>query len=507
MNLNLHESDIDIKKLNIRDFEIFLLPLLIFSLYLYVYNPGILTFDTFSQLHQIVTGQFTNGQPFFHTFIEIICLKIYNSPVSIAALQIVVFSLMWMIICKYHRDDEKGNINQFVLQFAVTCIICLIPINAVYSITLTNNILFSYFLMFLCFLNKVMIDKKGQVDLGFIIVMAVTMAFVAELNPYGIAIAVISLIVIAMYLFRQNETQKLHIILPALTIIFILLIASISMAFDVGNDNLSGQNQTNDNLLNIEQAKSQYFSSINATPTNSVEDASPVNLGNDKYNLINSFVSQFQDNVILNALFDNGLTYLFASIILLILVYVITNRKEVYLILLPLLPLMLNIQNVSTTNLIQNSQIYANVLVFYMIIIILINIWLNKDENISSILTKPIVDEKPKENNYVYQSFDSNEEIYGVVENEPNTDIYDDFESKIDDLTLEDINEILNESSTTDKTPTQEPAQPETTTQKPQEPVQPKTTTQEPAQIDESSDEEEYDLLDEILKEIEMERK
>ena len=255
---------------------IFLFPVMIFAFYLFVYNPGILTFDSFSQLHQIVTGNYTNGQPFFHTFIEIICLKIYSSPISIAILQIFVFSLMWMVICKYHRDDSLESSSQYVFQFTVTFIISFIPINAINSITLSSYILFSYFLMFLCFLIKVMIDKEGQIDLGFTILLALTMAFVFGLNSYGIYIVIITLIFISVYLFKKDKFHKRYITLPAIVLVCMLLVASLSVAYDVSDDHLNGQANQN-NEINLEQTKTQYFASINETPTDSLENPTAVN--------------------------------------------------------------------------------------------------------------------------------------------------------------------------------------------------------------------------------------
>lgn len=236
MNLNLKEFNINkpiFRNVNFRDLIIFLVPLMLFILYLYVYNPGILTYDSYTQLHQIATGHFTNWHPFFYTFIEMICLKIYATPATVGVLQILVFSVMWTIICKYHRDDGNESSNQFALQFALTLIICLIPINAVYSISLWKDVLFCYSLMFLCFLIKVMIDRNGQIDYRIAILMALMMACIAELRVNGIYIVIVTLIVLAFYLFRKNRSQKMHIILPALTIVFILLIASLNMVYDV----------------------------------------------------------------------------------------------------------------------------------------------------------------------------------------------------------------------------------------------------------------------------------
>ena len=54
-----------IKTLNYNDLKIFLIPVIIFSIYLGVFKPGIATIDTFNQLHQIASGHFTNWHPFF----------------------------------------------------------------------------------------------------------------------------------------------------------------------------------------------------------------------------------------------------------------------------------------------------------------------------------------------------------------------------------------------------------------------------------------------------------
>ena len=239
--MNLNESSISkfIPRLNHKDLIIFLIPIAIFSYYLKVFDPGILRYDSFNQLHQIATHSFTNWHPFFHTFIEMICLKIYSSPVSICILQILTFSVIWMVICKYNRqDDEKRFEKTFILQLLVTLAICLIPINAIYSISLVKDILFSYFLLLMCFMIKVLLDKKGNVGYGFIIIMSLTMAFVAQLRPNGLYIVIPTLIILGIYLFKKNYNKTL-LAIPVLAIIFILLIASLNVAFDVEDNEKS----------------------------------------------------------------------------------------------------------------------------------------------------------------------------------------------------------------------------------------------------------------------------
>lgn len=232
MNLNFNRTDFTekIKQLDYNDLVIFLIPFVIFTIYLYVFNPGVMSYDSFNQLHQIATGRFYSKHPFFHTFIEMICIRIYASPASYCVFQIGVFSAMWMVICKYFRKTQK----HFYLQLIVTLIFSLIPLNAIYSITLWKDVLFSYFLMFTCFLIKVLLDRN-EVGYGFIVVMSIVMACTAQLRHNGIIVILILLIVLAAYYYRKDKKLKLHITIPALTIVFILLIASLNVIYDVDN--------------------------------------------------------------------------------------------------------------------------------------------------------------------------------------------------------------------------------------------------------------------------------
>lgn len=413
MNLNSQKSDNihNIQKLNYRDLLIFLIPLLIFSIYLNVYNPGILTIDSFNQLHQIATGEFTNQHPIFHTFIEMLCIKLFGSTLSIAVLQILVFSSMWTVICKYHRDDNDSKSNVFFIQAIITLVICLIPINAVYSITLWKDILFCYFLMFLCFLIKVLIDKNGKADIEYVIILALTMSFVSQLRQDGIYVIIPTLIIITVYMFMKKSSKRMCLILPALTIILILMITSLNMAYNVeevqtdSNFHLNLKDSaivwdiTRDSdwkgqvyYINkkgpaVETAKEKYFASINSTPKESYEDAKDINYGSDKYKSLNSIVNTARTNIILDTLFNSPALYMYLAIILLVLMQVMFKTKEMYLVYLPNL---FNIIVVFLTIPIQeNRYLYSNQLVFYLLVIIMISFIFYSKREATPISSKP----------------------------------------------------------------------------------------------------------------------
>ena len=219
--------------LSYKDLIIFLVPFMIFMGYLYIFNPGILRYDSFYQLHQIATSQYNDWHPFFHTFIEMLCLKIYPNTKSVAILQIITFSVIWTLMCNYFRKSIEDDKKIFIFQAIFTVIISLIPINAIYSITLLKDTLFCYFLVFNCFLIKVLLDKKDNVDYGVIVLISLVMAFVVQLRYNGIYIIIPIMIILAIHLYKTNNAKKLYIIMPALTIIFILMIASLNIAYDV----------------------------------------------------------------------------------------------------------------------------------------------------------------------------------------------------------------------------------------------------------------------------------
>lgn len=460
MNLNLQKLDF-----NYRDLIIFILPVLIFSLYIFIYNPGILTLDSFSILHQLATGHFSNAYPFFYTFIIKICFKIFRSPITVAILQVLAFAVIWMIICKYHRDDAAESSNHFVVQFALTFIICLIPINAIYSITVLNYVLFSYALLFLCFLIKVMVDRNGQIGMKFSIALAVTLACVSGLSTFGVYIALLSLIAIIAYLYMKGQSESTFIKLTAMTVVLILLITSLSFVFHVENNGkMLDQSNIYDSSINVLDTKNQYFNSINELPKADFERVDVANLGNSKYDLINSFVDATHDNAILNLLFNNPVLYIVLAIAMLAFIFYTTRSYEIFLLYIPAL---LNAAIVFITGPAQfNLSLYVSLLVCYMIAIILISKRFDVDLEVQPAPAPQIIEETATQSNY------------------------GDYEFDIDAITFEEIEELIQESEyvpeTETRTSTNEISQ----------------TEDEPANDAESAS----DLVDSILKEIEMEK-
>lgn len=220
-------------KIKKEDILIFIISFLLLNIFLYIFYPGILSYDSYNQLNQIKTNNFSNWHPFFHTFIEMILLKIHNSPAIIAEFQILVFSIIWTGICCYNRCNTKKN---FILQIILTLIICLNPINFTYAITLWKDILFSYILLLTCFLIQIIMEKKYNCSCKFTIGFGLCLATLSQIRYNGLYISIIIMIIIGFLFYKNDKNKKNFIILPIITILGICSISSLNYIFDVKNN-------------------------------------------------------------------------------------------------------------------------------------------------------------------------------------------------------------------------------------------------------------------------------
>lgn len=197
--------------ISIKDILIFLLPFVTYLTVLVIFFPGMLSYDSFDQLNQIATNHFNNWHPFLHTFIEKICMKVWNSPASVGVFQILFFSILWTVICKYNR--KKNTKQEFIFQIIVTIFIVLNPLNSFYSITLWKDVLFGYMFLLFCFLLEILIDRKYNVSPKFIVLLGLVTAVISKLRHNGLyALIIFLIILIGIFLVKKKRKFCLLII-------------------------------------------------------------------------------------------------------------------------------------------------------------------------------------------------------------------------------------------------------------------------------------------------------
>lgn len=232
MTIGVVRRDLIHMKINInkRDIFIFFLTFFILSIFLFIFAPGILTYDSYNQLQQISSFKFNNWHPFFHTFIEMILLKVWNNPSIIGLFQIFVFSLIWTFICHYNKKDDNKN---FILQVIFTLFICFNPINFLYAITLWKDILFSYILLVVCFLSQKVLEKSFKCSLKDCLFLGLSLVLLSKIRYNGMYIALILLIIFIILLYKRDKKSKMFLKLPVIYVVGMLFISSLNLVFNV----------------------------------------------------------------------------------------------------------------------------------------------------------------------------------------------------------------------------------------------------------------------------------
>ena len=209
-----------LEKIDYKDVIIFLMPFMMFGVYLIILHPGVLSYDSYNQLWQIKLMTFNNSHPFFHTFIEMVLLKIVNTPAIIGLFQITFFSILWSRICRYNRI--KFSKFSFQYQLLLTFWICLNPLNKVLSVTLWKDVLYSYIVLWFCFEMEKLIDKKFKLDLKGLIKLSFLLALMPNLRHNGYLITLVMGIVLFILFIIKDKKSLNYVCLFCFTLVSLL---------------------------------------------------------------------------------------------------------------------------------------------------------------------------------------------------------------------------------------------------------------------------------------------
>ncbi len=220
-----------IRKVDYKDIIIFLIPFIFFGIYLTIFYPGVLSYDSYNQLHQIKEMTFNSSHPFFHTFIEMVLMKIINTPAMIGIFQISFFSILWSRICKYNRN--KYNKLSLGYQILLTVIICFNPLNKVLSITLWKDVLYSYMLLWFCFEMEKVIDKKFKLELKDVIKISLMLAIIPNLRHNGYLITLLMSIILFIIFIVKDKKRYNYLKLAGFVVVFLLGFKGLNKLYNV----------------------------------------------------------------------------------------------------------------------------------------------------------------------------------------------------------------------------------------------------------------------------------
>ena len=212
-------------KIDIVDVIIFLICIGIFLIAWMGFAPAIMTSDNWDQVSQVYTQQYSSGHPIFHTFIIGNIAKIFHTVGATAIFQILVFSLTWTWGCHVLRKYNNAKINK-ILQIIITVIICILPINFLYSVTLWKDVLFTYAILGSLICIYIGIKEKFSFTIGEIIIIAISSICIIKLRYNGVPIGFIILIAFVILNYIYNKKIKYTLVFIS-SFIVLYIITSI----------------------------------------------------------------------------------------------------------------------------------------------------------------------------------------------------------------------------------------------------------------------------------------
>jgi hypothetical protein len=214
---------------------VYTLPMIfVWGIYLLTFFPGMMSPDSNDQWNQVLTGQFNDTHPVFHTLSMWLVTRLWLSPASVVIAQILFLSLTvaWGI-----RLLEEHGFPRWAV-WLLSAIFALAPLNANMVLVLWKDIPYStsLFLFSLMILKIVLSDGKWlEKRLSWVWLGLVSLC-VASFRHNGLPIPFISLLV--LLIFYRKWWKPLIETLVLTTILYGLIHGSLYQALNVGQRQL-----------------------------------------------------------------------------------------------------------------------------------------------------------------------------------------------------------------------------------------------------------------------------
>ena len=208
-------------KIELIDIIIFAIVIIIFGACLLAFYPALMTSDSPDQIQQAMTNEYYDAHPVFHSYIMGNITKIFGSVSAVAILQILVFAFVWTIACKATRKENCNLLNK-IFQILFTLIICLVPINFMYSISMWKDILYTYSILGIIICIYLGIKKNYNYSYLEMVAISVCNIFIMQTRHNGMPIGIILFIILIGLNFFKNKKIKRTLAFILISIITIV---------------------------------------------------------------------------------------------------------------------------------------------------------------------------------------------------------------------------------------------------------------------------------------------
>lgn len=199
-------------------------------IWLLAYFPGYLDNDSLSQWQQVQTEQWNDWHPVINTWIFKLMTYIYNSPISMAVFQSIIYVSLMTLIFTY---AIKHKVNSIAILGSILFTI-LIPYYSLISVFITKDVLFTYLLVIL----TLILIKNVKTDfiwlkrpLNQVIFFFVALLFTL-MRHNDLPIILITWLILLIF-YRIKKILPLHFIFIATTVLYFLITGPLYKALNV----------------------------------------------------------------------------------------------------------------------------------------------------------------------------------------------------------------------------------------------------------------------------------
>jgi hypothetical protein len=202
---------------------------LVFSVYLFAFWPGIMSYDSYVQWKEAVDFRLTNYNPFFHTLHIWLFTRIWQSPAAITLLQVLLMSVLvsWGCMVLHRLNVPKSVI------WAACILVLLSPYNGFLVVTLWKDIFYgmSFFALTLILVKIVFSDGQWLERWSSPFILGVVAALVAlyRHNGFPAAFGTLALLPFVYRRYWRNLIMALTISLA----FWLLVIGPLASALGV----------------------------------------------------------------------------------------------------------------------------------------------------------------------------------------------------------------------------------------------------------------------------------
>lgn len=226
-----HKSSLILRKTN--SFSFFLMALLtilaVWSIFYLAYYPGLLVYDSPTQMEQIIWGAYNNHHPLYHTLLIKAFLDIasaFNLSLNAGVAMYVAMQMTALALVFAYGCFLVAKYISLAYGWMLTFLIAIFPLNGYMAVSVTKDIYFSLFsLLFLLSIWKLLFVSDATTKMADYIFLAISnIGIILFRNNGKYALAVFFIFLILALVINRKGALRNKLIFIGITLIACIFI-------------------------------------------------------------------------------------------------------------------------------------------------------------------------------------------------------------------------------------------------------------------------------------------